>query len=167
MPAWLLNVDFVHFYIHFGDKFVCWLHHFFPVQIDMLRAFIASFQRRMSFRRMWGLLVETQELLLDASVPKSSQYRRNGPVCILQLAIEPLIGSLMAFLPQYIFMQLFTDHLLLLLVELMVRLQSLFALVLFVEQLLPFVRDVGEVLDYGVFAVQKHDQHGHCFDVLL
>ena len=137
--SWLLIVYFVHFYIHFGDEFVCWLHQFFSVQIDMLTAFIASSQRRMGFRRIRGLLVETQELLFDASVPKGSQNRRNGPVCILQLAIEPLIGSLMAFLPQYVFMQFFTDHLLLLLVELMVRLQSLFALVLFVEQLLPFV----------------------------
>ena len=111
----------------------------------------------MSLRRIWGLLVETQELLLDASVPECSQNGRNGPVRILQLAVEPLIRSLMALLPQHIFMELFTDHLLLLLVELMVRLQSLLALALLVEQLLPFVRDVGEVLDYGVFAVQKHD----------
>lgn len=114
-----------------------------------------------------ALLIEAEVLILDASVPKSRQHRRNSPIGVLKLPIQPLVGPLMAFLLDHVPLQLLNEHLLLLAVQRRVLLQGLLELRLLMKQLLPLRRDVREVLNDGVLAIEQHDQHRHCLDVLL
>lgn len=53
-----------------------------------------------------ALLVEAKELFLDAAVAECGQDGRDGPVGVLELAVQPLVSSLMALLLDNVLVQL-------------------------------------------------------------
>ena len=91
------------------------------------------------------IFIQVSVFSFYTSKSKSSQNGCNGPICELELSVQPLI-----------------EHLVLLL-DGQINVHSLFLTL----QLLSLGADYGQVLQNEVFSVEQNDKKGHGFFVLV